>query len=285
MTNKVTITKRKKWISLGETAGILSIESGEDVSEADVLQPALENALELAIYLSKPVVAYTGHPVVVEKVPRQADDAMPRIDESSPHQDLPPTPDWSPWIYPGMRRRELTVVTDSDTTVTVLRNTHWGTVSGLWTLVMRGVVPNAIERKICALRGMPIPLRSGMGLLLTAENGTTADVLDEEDTGFEDYRKGKQVLDLPEEHTIVVRPSALEAYLQTDARKTPEKSLGTREKDNLLTLIAALAKQAGIDPKQRGAPKRFRQALSKLDSGDTLSLRTLQDIAKDLNDR
>ena len=285
MTNKVTITKRKKWISLGETAGILSIESGEDVSEADVLQPALENALELAIYLSKPGVAYTGHPVVVEKVPRQADDAMPRIDESSPHQDLPPTPDWPPWIYPGMRRRELTVVTDSDTTVTVLRNTHWGTVSGLWTLVMRGVVPNAIERKICALRGMPIPLRSGMGLLLTAENGTTADVLDEEDTGFEDYRKGKQVLDLPEEHTVVVRPSALEAYLQTDARKTPEKSLGTREKDNLLTLIAALAKQAGIDPKQRGAPKRFRQALSKLDSGDTLSLRTLQDIAKDLNDR
>ena len=285
MTNKVTITKRKKWISLGETAGILSIESGEDVSEADVLQPALENALELAIYLSKPVVAYTGHPVVVEKVPRQADDAMPRIDESSPHQDLPPTPDWPPWIYPGVRRRELTVVTDSDTTVTVLRNTHWGTVSGLWTLVMRGVVPNAVERKICALRGMPIPLRSDMGPLLTAENGTTADVLDEEDTGFEDYRKGKQVLDLPEEHTIVVRPSALEAYLQTDARKTPEKSLGTREKDNLLTLIAALAKQAGIDPKQRGAPKRLRQALSKLDSGDTLSLRTLQDIAKDLNDR
>ena len=285
MTNKVTITKRKKWISLGETAGILSIESGEDVSEADVLQPALENALELAIYLSKPVVAYTGHPVVVEKVPRQADDAMPRIDESSPHQDLPPTPDWPPWIYPGVRRRELTVVTDSDTTVTVLRNKHWETIFGLWTLVMRGVVPNAIERRICALRGMPIPLRSGMGLLLTAENGTAADVLDEEDTGFEDYRKGKQVLDLPADHTIVVRPSALEAYLQTDTRKAPEGSLGTREKDNLLTLIAALAKQAGIDPKQRGAPKRFQQALSKLDPGNTLSLRTLQDIVRELNDR
>ena len=250
-----------------------------------MLQLALENALDLAIYLSKPVIAYTGRPVVVEKVPRQADDAMSRIDESSPHQNPPPTLDWPPWIYPGMQRRELTVVTDSDTTVTVLRNKHWETIFGLWTLVMRGVVPNAVERKICALRGMPIPLRSDMGPLLTAENGTTADVLDEEDTGFEDYRKGKQVLDLPEEHTIVVRPSALEAYLQTDARKTPEKSLGTREKDNLLTLIAALAKQAGIDPKQRGAPKRFRQALSKLDSGDTLSLRTLQDIAKDLNDR
>ena len=250
-----------------------------------MLQLALENALDLAIYLSKPVIAYTGRPTVVEKVPRQADDAMSRIDESSPHQNPPPTLDWPPWIYPGMQRRELTVVTDSDTTVTVLRNEHWETVFGLWTLVMRGVVPNAIERRICALRGMPIPLRSCMGLLLTAENGTVADVLDEEDTGFEDYRKGKQVLDLPEDHTIVVRPSALEAYLQTDTRKAPGGSLGTREKDNLLTLIAALAKQAGIDPRQRGAPKRFQQALSKLDPGNTLSLRTLQDIVRELDDR
>ena len=250
-----------------------------------MLQLALENALDLAIYLSKPVIAYTGRPVVVEKVPRQADDAMSRIDESSPHQNPPPTLDWPPWIYPGMQRRELTVVTDSDTTVTVLRNKHWETIFGLWTLVMRGVVPNAIERRICALRGMPIPLRSGMGLLLTAENGTVADVLDEEDTGFEDYRKGKQVLDLPEDHTIVVRPSALEAYLHTDTRKAPGGSLGTREKDNLLTLIAALAKQAGIDPRQRGAPKRFQQSLSKLDPGNTLSLRTLQDIVRELNDR
>jgi hypothetical protein len=106
---------------------------------------------------------------------------------------------------------------------------------------------------------------------LTSENGTTADVLDEEGTGFKAYLKGKQLLDLPEDRTIVVRLSGLEAYLQTDARKTPEKSLGTREKDNLLILIAALAKQAGIDPKQRGTPKRFQQALSK--------------IVKDLNDR
>lgn len=285
MTSKATITKRKKWISLGETAEILSVESSENVSEADVLQMALENALDLAIYLSKPAIAYTGRPMIVEKVPQQGDDAIPRYDESSPHQDPPPTLAYPPWIYPGLRRRELTVVSDSDTTVTVLRNEHWETVSGLWTLVMRGVVPNAIERKICALRGMPIPVRSGMGLLLTAENGTAADVLDEEDTGFEDYRKGKQVLDLPEDHTIVVRPSALEAYLQADTRKAPEGSLGTREKDNLLTLIAALAKQAGIDPKQRGAPKRFEQALSKLDPGNTLSLRTLQDIVKALNDR
>jgi hypothetical protein len=120
---------------------------------------------------------------------------------------------------------------------------------------------------------------------LTSENGTTADVLDEEGTGFKAYLKGKQLLDLPEDRTIVVRLSGLEAYLQTDARKTPEKSLGTREKDNLLILIAALAKQAAIDPKQRGTPKRFQQALSKRDSRNPLSLRTLQDIVKDLNDR
>lgn len=39
------------------------------------------------------------------------------------------------------------MVTDSDTTVTVLRNEHWETVSGLWALAMRGVAPNATERK------------------------------------------------------------------------------------------------------------------------------------------
>jgi len=158
-THKATITKRKKWISLGETAEILSIESGENVSEADVLQLALENTLELAIYLSKPVIASTGRPLVVGKVPRQADDAMPRIDESSPHPGSNPDTGLAavelPWNAATRDDRGHGLGDNRHRP----ENKHWKTVFGLWTLAMRGVAPNTIERKICALRGMPIPLR------------------------------------------------------------------------------------------------------------------------------
>ena len=55
------------------------------------------------------------------------------------------------------------MVMDSDTTVTGLRNEHWETASGLWSLGMRGRRDRIHADLSAASLEAPEPLRSGTG--------------------------------------------------------------------------------------------------------------------------
>ena len=269
MTNKIKIANRKKWVSLAEAAKILSDESSESVSEADVLQLALENAIDLAIYLSKPVIAYTGPPREVTKVTQQGNDPTTQSHTPYPHQDNSQTLDYPAWVHADLRKRELTIVRDSDATMTILKNNHWEEISGLWTLIMTGVAPSAIERRICELRSMPIPPRRGMGVLLSSDDGRIAEVLDEENTEFENYRKGKPALDFPPEHTLAVSSSALNSILEVEDHQRSARSLSTRGRNSLSIYPPREDKQ----PPKNSLATRERNTLLKI-------IRSLIEISK-----
>jgi len=62
------LSKFKKWLTLPDTAKRLSVISGEDVTEADILQLALENHLKLSVNFLNQTVARRGNIVGYEDV-------------------------------------------------------------------------------------------------------------------------------------------------------------------------------------------------------------------------
>lgn len=71
---------------------------------------------------------------------------------------------------------------------------------------------------------------------------------------------------LPKDAVIVVRTEALREFEQSvnGAPHGQEKSIATRERNSLLTIIAAFCKYEGIDPKERGAAGEIVQMTEDL---------------------
>lgn len=228
--------KFKDWISLAEAAKHLSTVLNEGVSEADLLRLALDNRLELSVVFVDSVHAS------VCKV----------IDEDIEYEEFPALggvggfklPKGGQVIYDPMGRMRH-----------VQSQVDYLDTEECYDLTMMGGERGCIEQRYWDAIGESREettsidgtyVKQGVGL-----NARWFQLKGNLPRKQGEVQVSYPLGGLPESAVIVVRPKALQALeaslLDEPAiEKKPEKPLGTRERDTLLTIIAALCKEAKI---------------------------------------
>lgn len=234
----------KRWVSILEAATYLSTVLEENVTEADVLLMALDGHLELALQL--PNGAYAKR---LERVNEQEVEYI----------TVPSLVGAGTVTFP----KNGPLFKDKDGTFhQVLRDTIYQLENDLWALRIYGGARLDIEHRFHLLTGGPeVTLVNLDGDVFVDDTRGNLYQLYEHFEDNESFPRDK--LKTPYNHTdnyypaggipkdsvLVVLTSELarfEASL-SETEAAQEKPLGTTERTSLLTIIAALAKAAGID--------------------------------------
>ena len=192
-----TLRKLREWLTLEETASVLSTALSEDVDVSDVLRLVLDEQLQLSIHLPAKTTARC----------RKRDDDAPDARQT---------------------RREI---------------------DGVWDVPMRGRGKSQIEydyqmlcHRPCVLKGAPV------GAWVEQE-----DLLCQLPPDMGNDFLPPPASEFPVGSLLVVRRPALEEFIRRHAPDPAptsdplDKPLGQRERTTLLTIIAALAKEANVD--------------------------------------
>jgi hypothetical protein len=239
----------REWLTLDEAAEILSASPGAGpVSVADVLHLALDGDLKLSVKLAETTAA------CYEKDKTEG---------------------------PTRGRR----------------------INGVWELPMVGPGQRQVEHEYHHQRGLPfISIQGTPGAFVQREGLTCRVPPDEGATGF----SARGASALPPDAVIVVRSAALqevqdrllrvrvdaarEAFGYPVTSQSPEnqdvnieRPIGARERATLLTMIAALARAAGIDVSK---PSKAGEAIEAftIELGARVSARTIEDHLKAIPD-
>jgi hypothetical protein len=238
----------REWVTIDEAAKILSASPGASrVSIADVLRLALDGVLKLSVKLA----------------------------------------DTSAACYESNK-------TDGPT--------RRATINGVWELPMVGPGQRQVEQQYHRHRGLPfISMERTQGAFVERDGLVCRVPADPGATGL--YSRGASAL--PPDAVIVVRTAALRELqdmllrVRVDAASeasghpvsppSPDQSgetrkpLGARERSTLLTIVAALAKAAGIDVSK---PSKAGVAIEAMttDLGARVSARAIEDHLKDIPD-
>jgi hypothetical protein len=177
------------------------------------------------------------------------------------------------------------------------------TINGLWDLPMIGPGQRQVEHEYHHHRGLPFISMEGTPGAFVERDGLVCRVpADPGATGFSP--RGASAL--PPDAVIVVRTAALRELqdmllrVRVDAARESfghpvsppapqgqiddtKKTLGSRERATLLTIVAALAKAAGIDVSKPSKAGGAIEALTT-DLGARVSARTIEDHLKDIPD-
>jgi hypothetical protein len=286
------LVKVKKWFSAADAARHLSIQFGETVTEADVLQLALEGRLSISVNLFNRTAARVAEFILLgnaDKTPRaySPPDGKPRIEGLDGV--------WHARLAPNVE-----------------------TLTGVWDLALIGDERRYVEDRYQQLAGdPPVVLPYLEGVFVRGEDGqlfelresfennefakgsrAALDELREQIAGekmhpveaepllkqHEEQRRkfladreanrraGQesdmnycQAFGLPPDAVLVVRAAALrELEASASDPERAEKPLSTRERQTLLTIIAALCKKAELKPDDRGVAMIIAKATEEL---------------------
>ena len=257
--------KLKEWVTLPDAAKRLAITFGEDVTEADVLQLALDGKLQLSIYLVNAVEVRHGTLVPF---------AEATFREYST-------------IEGGLLRHYGTQVDLGDGAIQVLETEQVvSTLSGVRGLPIVSTARLEVERLHHRLIGAPVGTQvAADGILIEVGDGRLCQLLSRFDErerverfwaslhevekhiadnklGFDDalnltreFHKNRTAPQyvagnkFPKDSLLVMRTDALLAFerSQTEPTSPLEKPLNSRERDTLLTIIALVCKEAKLD--------------------------------------
>jgi hypothetical protein len=218
------LLKLKEWLTVPEAARHLSILFGEEIGEADVLRLALDGYLTLSLLLTHPNSALCGKIITVDDASKFFDPS--NITDPDKRED-------------GVARAKQVLIDRSDNQVLDIEGDYH--VDGVWDLLMRGgeryYVEDQYHRLIDGPGVYPFSLEEGIYLIKEPE-GMACRLRPELPDGG-----------IPNDSFLVVRTGALQELEQliSNAEKPENKPLGKRERDNLLVIIAALAKLAKVD--------------------------------------
>jgi hypothetical protein len=252
------LLKLKDWLTVADAARHLSIQFGEDITEADVLRFGLDGHLTLSAYFVNPKYGRCG------KIIPRADAETKEISIESGNVK------WA--IKKGCLVKGGKVFSFGDLTL----------FEGVWDLSMLGAERSQVEHKYQSLTcGPEVELFSKDGALVNRPDGTWGRLLINDiqtDEEYESYPIGA----LPSDAVFVVRTSALEALI-SEPNPTTERPIGQRERDTLLVIIAALAEVQGIDV------KRVSKAAIEIESatirkGARVSVRAIEDHLRRIPD-
>ncbi len=236
--------KLKEWVTIPDAARHLSQIVNEPVSEADILQMALDGHLKISVNFPNRAEARIGRVIPYKDVPRKV---LPTLDgkgtvtyldgyllNDSPEGTMPDSE--TPFIH---FQKEVV------------------SIDGIWDLAMQGNERFDIEFDLQQLIGGPeVTMLNIEGTFLNRSDGTWAalqekfpDRVTENDDGESKTVKGSYYPagGLGTDCTRVIRVSeimSLQAKLEGSAL---DKPVSTRERNTLLTIIGVLCKEAGFD--------------------------------------
>lgn len=236
--------KLKEWVTIPDAARHLSQIVNEPVSEADILQMALDGHLKISVNFPNRARARIGRVIPYKDVPRKE---LSTLDGKGTvtYLDGYPLNDSPEGAMP-----------DSETPFIHFQK-EVVSIDGIWDLAMQGNERFDIEFDLQQLIGGPeVTMMNLEGTFLNRSDGTWAalqekfpDRVTENDDGESTTVKGSYYPagGLGTDCTRVIRVSeimALQAKLDGNAL---DKPVSTRERNTLLTIIGVLCKEAGLD--------------------------------------
>lgn len=246
--------KIKQWLLLGDAAERLSKTFEERVTEADILQLALQGRLRLSANF---VNGQTARPGTI--VP---------YDKAKTFSVTPPGFDEPEELLRGVQISQTEVIDfDDDSMIGV---------SGIWDLPMIGAERLDIEHRYHLLTGGPEVTGVMLDGVFIVNGGGRVCQLQARFDKQKDGREGFYPAGgLPDDVVIVVRPSALAEFEATldDTSHGPsprdhkdiDRPIETRERRNLLTVIEALRNLRG--GKGRGEIKALVSETERMGTG------------------
>lgn len=242
--------KLKEWLSVSDAAKHLTLSFGEKVSEADVLQLALEGHLKLSIHLVNGAYARRCALVKAEEIEWVE---VPLPTAGNHFLKMP---------VGGSVFQEGDDVFQVTKTITPLE-------SGIWDLPMIGGERIDVEHRLQQIvSGLEVTAVSLEGIFLKSPDG---DLYEVQSRHEDDLCRGKKFFDsnnfhpagsLPDDAFFVVRTAAIRSLEQsvTGSPENTEKPLETRERNTLLAIIAVLCKEVGLDPAKHAKTAVFIQS-------------------------
>jgi hypothetical protein len=222
--------KLKKWLTVSDTAKHLTVLLGEEVSDADVLQLALDGLLTLSANFVNHATAYRATRVPLNEVPTIA----------GLHGEK---------VYIATRLNDGTGLKFDDQPIRI---------TGVWDLPLLGAERLDVQNRVQSLLGGPgVDLLCLEGAFVSGGDGELFQLqvhFDEAVTGRAGYYPAGG---LPEDCMLVVRTEALRAFEQAmgDQTEGVDRPLRTRERRTWLTVISALFNLARITPDAYGTAK------------------------------
>lgn len=241
------LLKLKDWLTIPEAARHLSQIVAEPVSEADVLQMALDGHIKLSVYFPNRAKAQMGRIIPYKDVPTreflfQFGEGTVLCTEGFPLNDLKEGEQFAP-DAPFVHFDEEVL-----------------TIDGVWDLAMLGNERIDIEYDLQTLiDGPEVRMVNIEGTFLNRSDGTWAALQDKfEDRTITNTDGSKMKIDgsyypaggLGLDCVRVVRVSEVLALQSKLDENRLDKPLSNRERDTLLTIIAVLCKEAGCDYKK-----------------------------------
>jgi len=297
----------KKWLIIPDAAKHLTIVFGEDVSEADVLRLALDGHLKLSVNLVNGAVARRGKVVTLNQaqmyiLPRDRsklsiEDMIPRyLNTVTLEDDLPED------VKKGLHDQTLIYslkgifIRDNEVLELEDENNHLSDLNGVYDIPMLGGERLDIEHKYQMLtNGAEVTSSFLDGAFVVSPDGEWCQLQEHFDNNpysnslEKKKERAKNPLyhpsnyypagGLPNDAVLVVRTDELRRFESTlNEPITVEKPLNTTERNTLLTIIAAMCKYEGIDPKDRTATSEIVKMTEDL--GAPVSDDTIRSILK-----
>jgi hypothetical protein len=265
--------KLKKWVSLSEAANLITDRIKERVQITDVLQLALNDQVAISVFLVNGAYVRQCNPVMLEDVKFNEVIGLKR--------EILHLPAEGRLFFQGEQAYLI------EKKVQKLE-------AGLYDLPLIGgeridvehelhQLQSGIERTDVSLEN--IFVKNQQGLLFEIQYHYAPEKLTPFHDGYFSYEHYHPAGALPEDSELVLRPKAIDNFL-ADFEKTSsniEKPLLTRERNTLLTIIAALCKEANIDylkPAKAAGDIKHQLDLMGLPVGET----TIEEHLKKISD-
>ena len=247
------LLRLKEWVTLAEAARYLGLVLGEDVIEADVLRLALDGQLVLSVNFVNHVHARCG-PVNSAENARYFKVPADWYESFSAEAGREAYQKGDRKLLSGVRLNTGDVIDLDEKVVQLI---------GVYDLPMIGGERLQVENMYqCLVGGPEVTTIAWDGAFVMAQGGAfcqlQAHFEDNPHYRVEQFKKPLEHAEmfypggsLPDDGVFVVRTKALAELFATIARDevvpVEAKSLGTNERNTLLTIIGVLAKEAGID--------------------------------------
>lgn len=263
--------KLKPWVSSQQALDFLSLQLGESLTPLDLLQLVVEKKLKISVKLDNRFPAKLGKVMPMRDVPRRE---LPNLQGGEIQTFLD-----------GYCLDPESGYTEDTPFVSFSRDTSY--IDGIWDLAMMGneaiQVANALQDEIGA---QELDLHNIDGTFLCRPDGTYANLHEKFGPDVDGFYPADG---LPDESVLVFRPEELNRFVvEIYNPQRSEKPLETKERNTLLTIIAALCQDAGHD---YARPSKTALAIQSTLDGMGISLGEstirghLKDIANALESR
>lgn len=222
--------KLKPWVSSQQALDFLSLQLGESLTPLDVLQLVVEKKLKISVKLDHRFPAKLGKVIPMRDVPKRELPSL-RGGEMQTFLDgycLDPEENY----------------TEDTPFLSFARDISY--IEGIWDLAMMGneaiEVENALQDEIGA---QELDRHNIDGTFLCRPDGTYANLHEKFGPKVDGFYPADG---LPDESVLVFRPEELNRFVgEIYNPQGSEKPLETKERNTLLTIIAALCRDAGHD--------------------------------------